>query len=220
MYDMHNSLARVSKELLIEDPDPWDIVDLFEKKISKYCGAKYGIALDSCTNALFLCLKYKKIENQSIRIPKHTYLSVPQLILHSGNYPEFFETQWSGSYPLGNTQIYDSAGRIKKNMYLENSFMCVSFHRKKCIPIGKGGMVLTDNPHAYEWMQKAVYEGRDRRQLHDEINDIDILGWNMYMTPEAAGYGLELFDTYESLPDIDTTSSEKYNDISSYSIFN
>ena len=219
MYNIQEALTRVQTDLQIDKPDPWDIVDLFEKKIASYCSAPYGIALDSCTNALFLCLKYNKIKNEKIEIPQNTYLSVPQVIMHSGNYPVFTDIEWSGSYQLGETQIYDSAGRIKKNMYKNGTFMCISFHRKKCIPIGKGGMILTDNIEAYKWMQKAVYEGRDRRKMHDEIEDLEIMGWNMYMTPEAAGYGLELFDVYESLPDKDTTSSSKYKDISKYTVF-
>ena len=39
--------------------DPWDVVDLFEKKMAEYAGSKYGVAVDNCTNALFLCLKVK-----------------------------------------------------------------------------------------------------------------------------------------------------------------
>ena len=39
--------------------DPWDIVNLFEKKVSKFCGSKYAVAVDCCTNAIFLSLKSK-----------------------------------------------------------------------------------------------------------------------------------------------------------------
>ena len=53
-----------AKEILktkgFEVHDPWDIVDGFEKLIADFCGSKYAIALDSCTNALFLSLKYNK----------------------------------------------------------------------------------------------------------------------------------------------------------------
>ena len=38
--------------------DPWDIIDLFEKKVSKFSGSKYAVAVDCCTNAIFLCLKF------------------------------------------------------------------------------------------------------------------------------------------------------------------
>ena len=40
--------------------DPWDVVDLFEKKLAHYAGSQYAVAVDNCTDALFLCLKYLK----------------------------------------------------------------------------------------------------------------------------------------------------------------
>ena len=56
--------------------DPWDVVDLFEKKLAEYAGSKYAVAVDNCTDALFLCLKYLKA-NGEITLPKRTYESVP-----------------------------------------------------------------------------------------------------------------------------------------------
>ena len=203
-----------------EVKDPWDVVDGFERLVSNFCGSKYAIALDSCTNALFLSLKYKNINSTFIEIPSKTYLSVPQTILWSGNKPIFKDFQWSGFYKLGNTNIYDSAGRVAKNMYIQNSFMCLSFHLRKSIPIGKGGMILTDEFDAYNWMYKAVYEGRDRRQNHNDIEDLEIMGWNMYMTPEQASYGIVLFDNYIKQEFFeDCTSSKKYKDLSKFPIF-
>ena len=200
--------------------DPWDIVDGFERLISNFCGSKYAVALDSCTNALFLSLKYKNISSTIIEIPSKTYLSVPQTILNSGNKPTFKDFEWSGYYRLGNTNIYDSAGRVAKNMFIKNSFMCLSFHLRKNIPIGKGGMILTDSLDAYNWMYKAVYEGRDRRQNHNDIEDLEMMGWNMYMTPEHASYGIVLFDDYIKQGFIeDCTSSKKYKDLSKFLIF-
>lgn len=200
--------------------DPWDLVDGFEKLISNYCGSKYAVALDSCTNGLFLSLYYKKIRKQSINIPSKTYLSVPQSILRSGNNPVFLDLNWTGIYQLGDTNIYDCAGRLSQNMYLKNSFMCLSFHLKKNIPIGKGGMILTDSKKAYDWMYLAVYEGRDRRKNHDSINDLDTLGWNMYMTPEQAAYGIELFEVYQKNNNhADVAYSDKYKDLKNFKIF-
>ena len=40
-------------------------------------------------------------------------------------------------------------------------------------------------------MYLAVYEGKDRRVNHDSIDDLDTFGWNMYMTPHQALYGIE-----------------------------
>ena len=55
--------------------DPWDIVELFEKKIAKYTGSKYAVAVDCCSNAIFLSLKYLKRKKKLI-IPENTYISV------------------------------------------------------------------------------------------------------------------------------------------------
>ena len=213
-----------AKKILIdkgyEVKDPWDIVDGFERLISNFCGSKYAVALDSCTNALFLSLKYKNINSTDIEIPSKTYLSVPQTILCSGNKPTFKDFEWSGFYRLGNTNIYDSAGRVAKNMFIKNSFMCLSFHLKKNIPIGKGGMILTDSLDAYNWMYKAVYEGRDRRQNHNDIEDLEMMGWNMYMTPEQAAYGIKLFIEYLKLEFVsDCASSARYKDLKKFPIF-
>ena len=63
--------------------DPWDIVDLFEKKVAEYAGSKYAVAVDNCTDGLFLCLKYLKATGEVI-IPSKTYVSVPCTIIHAG----------------------------------------------------------------------------------------------------------------------------------------
>ena len=36
--------------------NPYYIVDEFEKTIASLAGSKYAVAVDSCTNAIFLCL--------------------------------------------------------------------------------------------------------------------------------------------------------------------
>ena len=74
-------------------------VDAFEKIIAKYSGSKYGISCDSCTNALFMCLKYLNAKG-GITIPNKTYLSVPGLIIHAGCQMNFADIEWSGIYQL------------------------------------------------------------------------------------------------------------------------
>lgn len=60
----------------------WELVRQFEKEIAEFAGAKYGIAVESCTAALFLCCKYLQVK--WVHIPRHTYPSVPCSIIHSG----------------------------------------------------------------------------------------------------------------------------------------
>ena len=110
--------------------DPWDAVTIFEDKLAKYAGSKYAVCLDSCSNALFLCLKYLDIKDRVIEIPKHTYASVPMQIIHSGNKIRFIDENWSGDYYLGDTPVVDGATKFHKDMYLQDSYYCVSFHHR------------------------------------------------------------------------------------------
>lgn len=205
--------------------NPYKVVQLFEEEIADYTGAPYAISVDNCTNAIFLCLKYLKhkhsLENTTeITIPSKTYLSVPQSIIHAGFSPVFDTREetnnWKGIYYLNPLPIIDSAKRFTSNMYISGTFMCLSFHIKKHLKIGKGGMILTDDPEAVTWFKKARYEGRSEKLYHED--DIDMLGWNMYMTPQQASHGLSLMQNYPmNVPDLGENNG--YRDLTEFTVF-
>lgn len=197
--------------------NPWDVVDAFEKKVAKYSGAKYAIALDNCTNALFVCMKYLGINDKKIEIPARTYISVPFAIKHAGNEPIFVDKFWSGKYELGSTKIIDGATRFTKNMYEPGTFHCLSFHLKKVLKLGKGGMILTDDKSAYEWFQSATKIGRHVDRLYED-DYFDIIGWNMFMPPEQAAKAILLFEMLSD-ENPDSGGSETYHDLRKHSIF-
>jgi len=211
----------VAKEILLKEGyevnDPWDIVDIFEQKVAAYAGSKYAVSVDSCTNALFLSMKYLGASGE-IEVPGKTYVSVPGVIIHTGCKPKFTDLEWWGLYQLNPYPIIDSATRFTKGMYIPGTYQCLSFHIKKILPITKGGMILTDDADAVKWFKQARYEGRDERIPHDSMEELTVLGWNMYMPPEQAARGIVLLD---SLPEVneDCGGSYKYKDISSYKIF-
>ena len=198
--------------------NPYKVVKLFEEEIATYTGAKYAISIDSCTNALFLCCKYLNVN--TVIIPSNTYLSVPMSIIHSGGKVIFDKRKetnnWKGIYQLKPYPIYDSAKRFTSNMYIPKTYMCLSFHIKKYLNIGKGGMILTDNKKAYEWFKKARYEGRSEKYYKDD--NINMLGWNMYMTPEQAARGLALLQNYSQHKE-DLIEKEGYRDLTEFKIF-
>ena len=218
MYDDLKKAEKILNKHNIVVKDPWDIVEGFEKLIAEYAGSKYAVAVDSCTNSMFLCLKYLKASGE-IEVPKKTYLSVPQLVIHAGCTPKFIDLEWNGVYQLNPYPVVDSATRFTKNMYIKGTYQCLSFHIRKNLPIAKGGMILTDNKDAYDWFKAAEYEGRDRRVPHDEMPEPTICGWNMYMPPEQAARGIILFN---ELPKelADCGGSYKYKDLSGYLMWN
>ena len=151
-------------------------------------------------------------------VPARTYLSVPQAVIHAGCRPEFEQVEWSGAYRLKPWPIVDSACRFTRGMYRPGSYQCLSFHRKKILPIAKGGMILNDSFAAAQWFRLASYEGRDRRVPHDEMDEPTICGWNMYMPPEQAARGLALFKDTPAHND-DIGGSWKYKDLSGFALW-
>lgn len=198
--------------------NPYKIVKQFEEEVADYTGAPYAISVDNCTNALFLVCKFLEVEQ--VTIPSKTYLSVPQSIIHAGGEVIFDTSEetndWQGIYQLKPYPIYDSAKRFTSNMYIPGSFMCLSFHIKKHLKIGKGGMILTDNEDAVKWFKQARYEGRNEVLYHED--DIKMLGWNMYMTPQQASHGLALMQNYPmNVPDLDEHNG--YRDLTDFTVF-
>lgn len=198
--------------------NPYKIVKMFEEEIAEYTGAPYAVSVDNCTNALFLVCKYLNIKE--VTIPSKTYLSVPMSIIHSGGEVIFDKSDeannWKGIYQLKPYPIYDAAKRFTSNMYIPGTFMCLSFHIKKHLKIGKGGMILTDNPDAVTWFKKARYEGRGEKLYHED--NIDMLGWNMYMTPQQASHGLALMQNMPESND-DLGENNGYRDLTEFPVF-
>jgi dTDP-4-amino-4,6-dideoxygalactose transaminase len=194
--------------------NPFKIVEMFEEHIADYTGAPYAVAIDSCTNALFLCCKYFQVKE--VVIPAKTYLSVPQSIIHAGGTAKFRDCDWNGIYQLEPYPIWDSAKRLTSGMYKSGAFMCLSFHIKKHLKIGKGGMILTDNADAVKWFKQARYEGRN--EVPYKKDDIKVMGWNMYMTPVEAAMGLALMQNYPEHME-DQPEPGGYRDLREFEIF-
>ena len=202
--------------------DAWGVVDIFEKKIAEYSGSKYAVSVDNCTNALFLCLKWLKA-NETITIRVKTWCSDPCTIKHAGCNIKFEDREWSGAYQLKPFPIWDGAVRMKRGMYKPNTYHCLSFHIRKHIPIGKGGIILTDNKDAYDWFRTVRYCGRTMSDdgvnyLMYKDDPIKSVGWNMYMTPEQAARGLELFENIKD-DNPDQESSGSCKDLSLLNIY-
>lgn len=202
----------------IKKHNPYKIVQMFEEEVAEYTGAPYAVSVDSCTNSLFLICKYLGVE--AITIPSKTYLSVPMSIIHAGGEVVFDKSpktnHWQGIYQLKPYPVYDAAKRFTSGMYIEGSYMALSFHIKKLLGIGKGGVILTDNKEAADWFKKARYEGRSEKYYKED--SIEQLGWNMYMTPQEAAQGLCLMQNYpEHNRDLDETNG--YRDLTEFPVF-
>lgn len=199
----------------------YDVVRTFEEEIASWAGAKYGVAVESCCSAIFLSLQFNYpkslIGSYVVEIPKRTYPGVAMAIVNCGLVLQFHDEEWEGVYSLRGTDIIDGALRFRKDMY-EGGMHCLSFHSKKLLPIGRGGMILTDSGDAYEWLKMARFDGRREVPLLED--NADFCGWNMYMTPEQASRGLTLFESIKN-KDIEDLKVEEQNypDLSQWKCF-
>ena len=201
--------------------DPWDWVTHFENEVAEYTGYRYGIACDSNSNAIRLVLHYLGITDTDIEIPANTYVSVPNKIILSGNRPQFRDIKWKGLYPIGDTSIIDAATAFYEGMGrgYEDKFMILSFHLKKILNIGQGGMILTNRPHFNSWARPMIYDGRHKDRLYKE-DEFECVGWHMYMSPESAKKGLEIFNSEKIQPFNEPCgSSEVYGDLRNQKIY-
>jgi len=160
----------------------------FERQIAKFFGSPYAVAVDSCTHALELCLRYKGVEK--LVVPKRTYISVPFLANKLGIELEWKDETWQDYYELGSTKILDAAVLWGYNTYKKDTMMCLSFQYRKHLNLGRGGMILLDNKQDAIALKKMSYDGRHPDVPWREQN-IKSVGYHYYMTPETAKLGIE-----------------------------
>jgi len=218
--------------------NPFQAVKDFESALCDYTGARYAVATTSCTMALLLAIKYFLIEqfncgefyDPNIRIPKRTYVSVPQSILHAGGWPKFEDRAWKGYYQLFPTTVFDSARYFTSGMYNKlqededwilgdnklGPVICLSFHWSKTLSIGQGGAILHDNPEADEWFRRARFDGRTEGVAPAD-DHFDMIGYHAYMSPRDAADGLSRLAVLpkhnEPLP------NDNYPDLSTFEVF-
>lgn len=215
--DLRRTEPELIKDMGYAWNDPRDIVGLLERKVAAFAGSRYAVAVDCCTHALELSLRYlmytyKLPHGYMVTIPKNTYISVPIMLKQLGFDVRYNDFVWTGCYSLLNTHVIDAAVRWRKGMYVPDTLWCISFQIKKRIPIGRGGMILTDSEQAYNWLKLASYDGRDLNTPYDKPGHLKMHGFHYYMTPEDAARGIMLMDATPEICE-DTGNNNTYPDI-------
>ena len=198
--------------------NPHKITAEFEKALCDYTDSPYAVAVDNCSNALFLALYYELRERDGynytlkngeyvIDVPRHTYPAVPNEVIHTGAKVEFVDNDFydaiqgidnpkgtlTGAYQLRPTNVWDSALSFTCNMYKPDTHMCLSFTGPyKHLKLGKGGAILTDDRVAYEWFKRARFSGRQECSYHNDDFDQSIFicadSGNTILVPPIAGW--------------------------------
>ncbi len=211
----------------------------FERELCAYTGAPYAVAVSSCTMALLLAVAYHmRIRNdfmrvvreegvphrempKNIEIPKRTYVSVPQSIIHAGGRPTFRDEHWEGYYQLKPLKVWDSARWFTSNIYQTiagtlGGMVCVSFHASKTLGDTQGGAILHNDYEADAWLRRARFDGR-AEGVAPKDDSFDMLGWHCYLSPDVSArllWKLAVLPKYnEPLP------QDEYPDLSLHKAF-
>jgi dTDP-4-amino-4,6-dideoxygalactose transaminase len=187
----------------------------FEAALCEYTGALYTVTVNSCTAALFLSLVWwrKTHGPLTVKIPAHTYVSVPMVALQAGHSVRFVDVAWYGAYALTPTNIVDSAPSLGDRG--RGTFTCVSFHPRKPLGLSTGGgAILHDNDEADAWFRRMRFDGRtEGRAIADD--PVRELGWHCYMMPPAAAEGLQRLSVFR--PGVQT--QDEYPDLRLMPVF-
>ncbi len=192
----------------------FDTVYKFESEIADFFGAPCAVSTDCCTHAIELCLRYKRVKQATS--PKHTYLSIPMTMKKVDLQWKFVDNEWSEYYYITD-KIIDAATMWRQNSYIPGTFMCLSFQFKKHLSLGRGGIILCEDPVDAANLIKLGYDGRHRNLPWAE-QDITSAGYHYYMTPETAQIGLDkLEDAKTTIPKL--WSWKDYPDLSKLKVF-
>lgn len=208
--------------------NPHQVTVNFERALSEYTGAPYVVAVNSCTMAILLAMKWHLLEHHkdvmqhwinydnSVSIPRRTYVSVPMSVTHAGGRPTFRDEEWIGEYQLQPWPVWDSARRFTSGMYRHGQMQCVSFHASKILGLEQGGAILHDSPEADWWLRRARFDGR-KQGVAPKDDNFTMIGWHCYLNPSTAAQGLLKL---HSLPRHNADlPNDPYPDLSTMEIF-
>lgn len=202
LFDIPNHVIDTSKfSNLIFDK----VVTEFEEAFAKYVGAKYAVAVNSATNAIFLSLK---------SLGKPVTCSIPSLIttrflnaieMAGCKYKFTDVTNWVGSnYWLSyehDSIIIDSAQEVEPGScarFHKGVLVIYSFYPTK--PVGGicGGMIVSNDKERIDWIRQAAHFGE---KLSENTNSwessTDFKGYQMFMGTIPAYVAFENFKRYD-----------------------
>lgn len=210
----------------------------FEEKFSNYVGAKYAVAVSSCTTALHLALVVAGIKpGDEVICPSLTFIATANAIRYVGGIPVFAEIGMDYNLDLANVKslvtkktkaillvhqlgmpanidgfrdlcdeknivlIEDAAcaaGSSYKGRKIgsHSELVCFSFHPRKVITTGDGGMIVTSNEeysHHLKLLRQhgmSVNDYERHRSKQVIIEEYSELGYNYRLTDIQASVGI------------------------------
>jgi len=149
-----------------------DDVEEFEKRLAKYVGTKYAVALSSGTDAILLAIKALKLEGQRIALPSHTFKATCGAVINAGCIPLVLDINEGSSCknqivvhiagelspvpsPEGFNVIEDACQALGAVKNPTSDAQCWSFYPAKILGCkGDAGALTTNRKDVYEFVKE------------------------------------------------------------------
>ena len=207
-----------------------NVVFDFEKKLAEYSGARFAVAVDSCTSALFLSAKYE-YEKKGLRLVRVPSMTVPlalNAMLEAGLKVVLDDRhQWIGKYyQMMGSSIFDSAHEVRRNQFRylkdhgapDDLKLCYSFYPTKTIGSADGGAILTDDEEFAKWAKSAATYGRNQGNKYQNSWDYDVemIGYKRHYTNLQAAICLEQLERLDETNAKRQAIMRRYNEAFKY----
>ena len=230
-------------------------VNAFEKLFRHFIGAKYALAVTSCTSALHLALAAAGIgPGDEVLVPAFTFIATANVVEYTGARPVFIDIDLE-TYTIDCTKIRKylserpeaqtrprciipvslfglcadmekvnkiafkhglsviedaacgfGARRHGHHAGTEALAGCFSFHPRKAITTGEGGMVVTNDDHLAKTIQALRNHGASKTDFERHLEhggsllpEYDKLGYNYRMTDLQGALGVAQMEKAEMI---------------------
>jgi len=222
-----------------------EMVEQFEEEVRKYVGAKYALAVSSCTAGMWMILRSTIKGNNkinSVNIPAFTfpsanecarelvrritltdvdistYNAIPSLILHESviipihqfGMPCDMDVIRKTAKENEALVIEDAAcalgSKYKGRMVGSEGTAVFSFHGRKVLTTGEGGMIVTDDEDLYEKCLQMRQFGRSK------AGEFIGHGLNFKMSDVAAAMGIGQMKEIKTIVEMRQWWADEYRD--------
>ena len=155
-------------------------VKKFEDEFSSYCNSKYGVGVNSATDALFLALKAMKIEKgDEIITVSNTAVPTVSAIVAAGGIPVFVDIH-EESYLMDINEVEKSINNRTKGIVAVHLYgQCVDMDRLNSLAKKNKIFVIEDCSQSHG----AIYKNKIAGSMSD------ISAFSFYPTKLLGGYG-------------------------------
>ena len=185
LFSVPNQTVDTSRfSSLLADP----IVTQLEQEFAAHVGAKYALALNSASSAIFLIFK-ELLVHKRVSIPSIIPAVVANSLINAGARVSFEDNVgWVGSaytlYHSTTFDVIDSAQQVSYQQFANtanpNDLMIFSFYPTKPISGCDGGMIVSDDRDKIELLRLLANNGQTVTPLSWERKN-QLMGWKLYM---------------------------------------